>query len=233
LRKQINILNGIHHPNVVGIKEHFDLESALVLILELQEGGEVVNNLISSTDEITEDTARKIIKQILLVVDILHSKNIIHKSLLPQNLLLSKKGSGDIKITGFSLSQETKEDKEVAISGGDPGFLAPELINQQEYGRPVDMWSIGVLTYIFLSGSRPFEDTNIIRLNNKIRQGTFEFPDKEWGKIDQEAKNFVKGLLEVDASKRLTVKQALDHPWLKKSGGASLPHVRANLVNST
>jgi len=229
LKQQINILNSFQHKNIVPLKEHFDVENALVLVLELQEGGELISNLLASIEPYSEESARKIITQVLEVIDFLHSKSIIHKSLLPENILYSKKTGGDIKLTGFSLSQVSKDDKEFGISGGDPGFLAPELISQQEYGRPVDMWCIGVISYILLAGDRPFNDSNTIRLNSKIRQGSFEFPDQNWKSVSQEAKDFVKALLTVDPGKRLTAKQALAHSWIKKSGGNLLPHVKANL----
>jgi len=229
LKQQITILKSAQHKNIVSLKEHFDLEDALVLVLELCEGGDLISQLVSSSDLYTEQTAKNLLTQLLTVLDFLHSKNIIHKALLPENVLFEKKIGHDIKLTGFTLSQVTKDDKEFGVSGGDPSFLAPELISQQEYGRPVDCWSLGVITFLLLSGNRPFNDTNTFKLNSKIRAGSFEFPDKEWKDVSQEAKDFIKALLTVDAGKRLSAKGALGHPWIKKSGGAQLPHVKSNL----
>jgi len=229
LKQQIDILKIAQHTNIVPLQEHFDLENALCLVLELEQGGDLVQHLLNSSDAYTEDSARKLLAQILDVVAFLHSKNIIHKSLLPENILFASKDGANIKLTGFSLSQISKDDKGFGVSGGDPGFLAPELINQQEYGRPVDMWSVGVIAYLLLSGVRPFNDTNTVRLNSKIRQGSFEFPEKEWKDVSQPAKDFVKALLTVEVEKRLTAAQALAHPWIKASGGSPLPSVKANL----
>jgi len=172
-----------------------------------------------------------LVRQILEVLQYLHSKNIIHKSVLPENVLYSKKGGDEIKLTGFSLSQISKDDKEIGVSGGDPGFLAPELISQQEHGRPVDIWSVGVVTYILLCGYRPFVDSNTMRLNAKIRQGEFQFSEKDWKDVSTEAKDMIKGLIAVDPAKRLTAKQALEHAWFKKTGGVALPLVKTNLKN--
>jgi len=225
----VDILKSVQHKNIAVLKEHFEGDQYLVLVLELQEGGELIHHLVGSSEAYTEDSARKNVRQILEVLEYLHSKNIIHKSILPENVLYTKKEGGDIKLTGFSLSQITKDDKELGVSGGDPGFLAPELISQQDYGRPVDLWSVGVITYILLSGYRPFNDTNTVRLNSKIRQAEYQLPEKDWKEVSQEAKDFIKALITVDAGKRLTAKQALDHAWFKKSGGVTLAHVKTNL----
>jgi len=227
----VEILKSVQHKHIIPLKEHFQLEDALCLVLELQDGGELIPNLVASNEVYSEDSARKLVRQILEVLEYLHSNNIIHKSILPENVLYSKKSQDEVKLTGFSLSQVTKDDKELGVSGGDPGFLAPELISQQEYGRPVDLWSAGVVAYILLCGYRPFNDSNNIRLNAKIRQGEFEFPEKDWKEVSQEAKQLVKGLITVDPAKRLTAKQALEHAWFKKSGGVALPHIKDNLKN--
>jgi len=227
----VQILKSVQHKNVVPLKEHFDLDNALCLVLELQEGGDLIPSLVSSSKNYTEASARILVRQILESLEYLHSKNIIHKSVLPENILFSKKDGDEIKLTGFGLSQISKDDKELGVSGGDPGFLAPELISQQEYGRPVDLWSVGVMTYILLCGYRPFSDSNNLRLNTKIRQGEYSFPEKDWNLVSLEAKGLIKSLITVDPSKRLTAKQALEHAWFKNSSNTALPHVKANLKN--
>lgn len=229
LKQQVAILKSVSHKNIAGLKEHFDTEKALCLVLELQEGGELFTRLGLSTAPYTEDVARGIVAQLLEALEYLHGQNIMHKSLIPENILYSTKDGEAIKLVGFSLAQISKDDKEQGVFGGDPGFQAPELISQQAYGKPIDMWSLGVIGYILLCGTRPFHDSNNMRLNMKIREAQYELPEDKWKEISTEAKDLLRHLMCVDVSKRLTAKSAREHPWFKKSGGAALPHVRSNL----
>jgi len=200
----------------------------------MQKGKELIPQLIgevgnNNTKNYSENSARIIVAQLLDVVQYLHSLSIVHKAILPENILLGD--SGEIKLVGFNLSQLTKQDDEHGIFGGDPSFQAPELINQQGYGRPVDLWSVGIIAYILLCGYCPFKDSNTMRLYSKIRQGSFEFKDQEWKEVSAAAKELIKKLLCVDPAKRLSATEAKMHNWIKTTAKSALPNVLPNLKN--
>jgi len=113
---------------------------------------------------------------------------------------------------------------------GDPAFHPPEILDSKPHGPEVDLWQLGIFAYALLSGKQAFKDKNIFLLNAKIRKGEFDFPDSEWKSVSQEAKDFIKGLINIDPTKRFTSKQALDHAFFKKIDGSSLPNVKKNLA---
>jgi len=166
-------------------------------------------------------------KQLLEAVKYLHSKDILHLAIVPQNILIQ---TGSIKLAGFTSSQIGKGEKETGISSGDPAFQAPEILGQQGFGKPADVWSVGVFAFLLLSGSLPFKDNNKIRLNNKIRQGKYEFVESEWKSVSSQAKEFIQKLLVVDPSQRLSAEKALQQKWIVDSGGIELPGVRERFV---
>jgi len=228
LRHQVDILKSLSHKNICPLKEVFDNDEALCLVLELEHGGDLISRL-NKLPSYTEDHARRIIHELLEGIHYLHSKDIIHKQIVPENILFPTKDSDQIKLGGFTLAQVSKGDNEIGISGGDPAFQAPEIIQQQGYGRAVDLWSVGIIAYILLSGSRPFKDNNTMRLYSKIRQGSYEMAPNDWKNVSGEAQEFVKHLISVEPAKRLTAEKALNHPWMKGHGGAPLPKVVENL----
>lgn len=228
LKRSTDILKQLDHKNIVKLVESVDIGNALCLVMELHLGEDIFVALSEDPSKpYTEDTARKIVTQLLDAIKYLHQKNIVQGGIMPGNILFSSKGSSDVKLVGFTLSHDVKDEE--ILSGGDAAFQAPEVINQQSWGKEIDLWQIGIIAYILFSGHAPFQDSNVIRLYSKIRQGKYELPDSDWNNVSNEAKNFVQSLLTVDKEKRLTAEQALEHPWIKGSGGKDLPNVRKNL----
>eukprot|EP01118_Nematostelium_gracile_P014414 TRINITY_DN5608_c0_g1_i1.p1 TRINITY_DN5608_c0_g1~~TRINITY_DN5608_c0_g1_i1.p1 ORF type:complete len:169 (+),score=46.85 TRINITY_DN5608_c0_g1_i1:663-1169(+) len=162
------------------------------------------------------------IRSVLETVHFIHSKDIIHKNISPENILRS---GNSVKLTGFSLAETAG--KEGGISG-DLAFQAPELVSQSDYGKSVDIWSVGVTTFVLLSGKRPFDDASHIKLKSIINDGKFEF-GQEFSGVSNEAKDFVKSLLNKEPSKRPTAASALEHSWFKSNSDAELPIAKANL----
>jgi len=212
LLEQVQILQKLQHENIVLFKQYFDLEAAFCIVLELC-GVDIISKLKTSSNY-SELNARDIILQVVKAVGYMHDNGVTHRELVPENILFSNSDDlSGIKIVGFNFAVFIT-DKEITTSPY-PSYQAPEVIDQKQFGPEVDMWQVGILTYILLSGNHPFSDTNTMRLYSKIRQAKFDLPDAEWSVITNDAKSFVKSLLCVDSAKRLTAKQALEHQWMK------------------
>ncbi|PRP73175.1 calcium/calmodulin-dependent protein kinase type 1D-like [Planoprotostelium fungivorum] len=226
LKRQVEVLSTVSHPNVAKLLYHLETPKILALVLELSEGG-AVDHWMGNRANHDESQARNIVSQVLSALSYLHSNSIIHKSVLPDNIVLSADGKV-AKLVGFTLSEKNST-QEQSISGGHPSYQAPEMINRQPIGNSVDIWALGCVTYFLLCGYAPFEDTNNMRLNAKIRQGNYQFNGEDWSSVSAEGQQFVRSLLVVDANARPTAQAALSHPWLKSTSAAALPRISANI----
>ena len=216
LRSEVEILLKLRHPNIVQAFDFFEEVPQFYVILEYIDGGELFDRIVKKTFY-NEKEARDLVFIVLTAIKYLHDKNIVHRDLKPENLLLtSKSDDANIKIADFGFA--TKVDGlSLTAQLGTPGYIAPEILTKKPYGKPVDMWSFGVILYILLGGYPPFHDENQKRLFTKIRNGDYQFHPEYWGGVSEEAKDLIRGLLTVDMKRRLTVDQALAHPWLKRS----------------
>ncbi|XP_069968410.1 calcium/calmodulin-dependent protein kinase type 1 isoform X3 [Bactrocera oleae] len=181
-------------------------------------GGELFDRIVEK-GSYTEKDASDLIRQILEAVDYMHEQGVVHRDLKPENLLYySPNNDSKIMISDFGLSK--MEDSGImATACGTPGYVAPEVLAQKPYGKAVDVWSIGVISYILLCGYPPFYDENDANLFAQILKGEFEFDSPYWDEISESAKNFIQNLMCVNVDKRYTCKQALAHPWI--SGNAA------------
>lgn len=216
LRSEVQILLKLRHPNIVQAFDFFEETQQFYVILEYIDGGELFDRIVKKTFY-NEKEARDLVQIVLTAIKYLHDQNIVHRDLKPENLLLtSKSDDANIKIADFGFA--TKVDGlSLTAQLGTPGYIAPEILCKKPYGKPVDMWSFGVILYILLGGYPPFHDENQKRLFNKIRNGDYQFHPEYWGGVSEEAKDLIRGLLTVDMKRRLTVDQALAHPWLQRS----------------
>jgi calcium/calmodulin-dependent protein kinase I len=182
-------------------------------------GGELFDRIVEK-GMYTEKDASELVQQILTAVDYLHKSDIVHRDLKPENLLYySPAEDSKIMISDFGLSRMGENVDELATACGTPGYVAPEVLRRQKYGKPVDCWSIGVISYILLCGYPPFYDENDAKLYKQIMKGEYEFDSPYWDDISASAKEFITHLLQIDPSKRYSCEQALAHPWI--SGGAA------------
>lgn len=219
LKNEIAVLKTAKHPNIVLLEEEYSDKNKVYLVLELVTGGELFDRIVEK-GMYTEKDASELVQQILTAVDYLHKSDIVHRDLKPENLLYySPAEDSKIMISDFGLSRMGENVDELATACGTPGYVAPEVLRRQKYGKPVDCWSIGVISYILLCGYPPFYDENDAKLYKQIMKGEYEFDSPYWDDISVSAKEFITHLLQIDPSKRYSCEQALAHPWI--SGGAA------------
>merc|ERR1719159_518071 len=189
------------------------------LVAELCEGGELYNR-IEQKQYYSEKDGKILVRNLLEAVAYIHGKGIMHRDLKPENILLvSKSSDTDIKISDFGLAKMSKDfphrlPRSHSICGSD-FYLAPEVVKQEEYGREIDIWSVGVITYVLLNGSLPFFHNVLHKLYRQIVERDLSFPEQQWSKVSKGAQDFILRLLQVRAGDRLTAEQALNHPWLR------------------
>ncbi|XP_044574741.1 calcium/calmodulin-dependent protein kinase type 1 isoform X4 [Cotesia glomerata] len=218
LENEIKVLRRLTHPNIVQLLETFEDKHKVYLVMELVTGGELFDRIVEK-GSYTEKDASGLIRQVLEAVDYMHEQGVVHRDLKPENLLYySPDEDSKIMISDFGLSK--MEDSGImATACGTPGYVAPEVLAQRPYGKAVDVWSIGVISYILLCGYPPFYDENDANLFAQILKGEFEFDSPYWDDISDSAKDFIHKLMCVKVEDRYTCKQALAHPWI--SGNAA------------
>eukprot|EP01025_Chloroclados_australasicus_P018255 TRINITY_DN1946_c0_g2_i2.p1 TRINITY_DN1946_c0_g2~~TRINITY_DN1946_c0_g2_i2.p1 ORF type:complete len:675 (-),score=121.75 TRINITY_DN1946_c0_g2_i2:1748-3772(-) len=230
--KEIDILCGLEHENVVYLKEYFEENNKVYLITELLLGGELLEAVIER-GTYSEADARTCFVQLLRGIRYLHQHKIVHRDLKLENLLLAAPDDiTHVKIADFGLAKKVAEQQMQTICGT-PQYVAPEIImgnRDLEYGPAVDMWSAGVVLFILLGGYPPFYHESEAVLFEIIRKGLFKFDDPVWEEVSDQAKDLISKLLVVNPNKRLSAGEALQHPWL---GGvlsqSNLKGVRENM----
>ncbi|CAI9730550.1 calmodulin-dependent kinase type 1-like [Octopus vulgaris] len=219
LENEIQVLRRLKHPNIVQLLDVFEDKQRVFLVMELVTGGELFDRIVEK-GSYTERDASALIKQVLEGVDYMHERGVVHRDLKPENLLYySAADDSKIMISDFGLSK-TEESGIMATACGTPGYVAPEVLAQQPYGKEVDCWSIGVIAYILLCGYPPFYDEHDAELFRQILRAEYEFDSPYWDEISKSATDFIKNLMCKDATMRYTCKQALAHPWI--SGNTAL-----------
>jgi len=221
--EEINILRVLgNHPSIIQLVDLDEsMPNSIRLVLELCEGGELFDR-IQQKQYYPEHEARLLIKNVLEAVAFIHGKGIMHRDLKPENILLKSKVSNtDIKISDVGLAKISKDfprrlPRSHSICGSD-FYLAPEVIKQEEYGREIDIWSVGVVCYVVLSGSLPFFHNVLHKLYRQIVERDLSFPETAWKSVAKGAQDFILRLLQVRPGDRLTAEQSMNHPWLRNS----------------
>uniref|UniRef100_A0A8C1M1G9 Calcium/calmodulin-dependent protein kinase type IV n=2 Tax=Cyprinus carpio TaxID=7962 RepID=A0A8C1M1G9_CYPCA len=215
VRTEIGVLLRLSHPNIIRLKEIFETEMEIFLILELVTGGELFDRIVER-GYYSERDAAHVIKQILEAVAYLHENGVVHRDLKPENLLYADLSiDAPLKIADFGLSKIIDEQVTMKTVCGTPGYCAPEILRGNAYGPEVDMWSVGVILYILLCGFEPFFDPRGDQyMYSRILNCDYEFVSPWWDEVSLNAKDLVSKLIVLDPHKRLTVKQALEHPWV-------------------
>jgi calcium/calmodulin-dependent protein kinase I len=214
LRREIAIMKKVDHTNILRLKEIYEDGAKVYIVMELVEGSELFDRIVDK-GYYSEKNAINIVNQILSAVEYLHSQGIAHRDLKPENLLCSGSDESEIvKIADFGLSKIFNDEEELRTSCGTPGYVAPEVLMCESYDKSVDMWGIGIITYILLAGYPPFYAENDIALFEKIMNAEYDFEDDCWDDVSELAKDFIKHLLVKEASSRYTAEEAIRHPWL-------------------
>ncbi|XP_062608941.1 calcium/calmodulin-dependent protein kinase type IV-like [Saccostrea cucullata] len=215
INSEIGILLKLKHKNVIRLKEIYESPTDIYLILELVKGGELFDRIVNR-GYYSEKDASKAVQQMLVAVKYLHENEVVHRDLKPENLLYEDlTDESNLKVADFGLSKIIEREVTMNTVCGTPGYCAPEVLAGRPYSYPVDMWSIGVITYILLCGYEPFYSENERTMYKKILKAEYEFHAPFWNNISENAKDFVRKMLQLDPKKRLTEVQALNHKWVQ------------------
>ena len=217
LQTEIDILKQMDHPNVVKLVDVFEDERHWCLVMELMKGGELFD-MILEKDHFSEAEAREATRALVDAIQYCHSLGVVHRDIKPENLLLESKDMGisSLKMADFGLARMLPEEHSTASTTcGTPGYVAPEVLMQKPYGKACDIWGIGVVTFILLSGTPPFYEEDNFALFEQIKNCDYEFDEEVWKDVSAEAKDFVSKILVADPKKRMTSEQIFQHPWMK------------------
>ncbi|KAK7333888.1 hypothetical protein VNO80_30669 [Phaseolus coccineus] len=220
VRREVEIMHHLsRQPNIVELKGAYEDKQSVHLVMELCAGGELFDRIIAK-GHYTERAAASLLRTIVQIVHTFHSMGVIHRDLKPENfLLLNKDENAPLKATDFGLSVFFKEGETFKDIVGSAYYIAPEVL-KRKYGPEVDIWSVGVMLYILLSGVPPFWAESEHGIFNAILRGHVDFTSDPWPSISPSAKDLVSNMLNSDPAERLTAAQVLDHPWIKEDGEA-------------
>jgi len=215
MRAEIEISMKLKHENLIRVEDIFETGSHVFVIMEMMQGGELFDYVIEHSN-LKESEACAIIKQVANALKFMHDNGIIHRDLKPENVMLSKKPDGKrrkkpfIKIIDFGMSKALSPGRNAQSCLGTPGYMAPEVLEHKDYTASVDMYSLGVVSYILLAGYMPLQTA----------EGTWHsrviYPAEEWAEVSEDAKDFINRLVTYDPNKRMTAVEALQHKWLSK-----------------
>ncbi|KAG4402373.1 hypothetical protein AAZX31_02G172200 [Glycine max] len=234
VRREVEIMRHLpKHPNVVSLKDTYEDDDAVHLVMELCEGGELFDRIVAR-GHYTERAATTVTRTIVEVVKVCHEHGVMHRDLKPENFLFgNKKETAPLKVIDFGLSVLFKPGERFNEIVGSPYYMAPEVL-KRNYGPEIDIWSAGVILYILLCGVPPFWAETEQGVAQAIIRSIVDFKREPWPKVSDNAKDLVKKMLDPDPKRRLTAQEVLDHPWLqneKKAPNVSLGEtVRSRLM---
>ncbi|XP_024028968.1 CDPK-related protein kinase isoform X2 [Morus notabilis] len=224
VRREVKILRALTgHSNLVQFYEAFEDSDNVYIVMELCEGGELLDRILSRGGKYTEDDAKAVMAQILKVVAFCHLQGVVHRDLKPENFLYTTKDENSmLKAIDFGLSDFVKPDEKLNDIVGSAYYVAPEVLHRA-YSTEADVWSVGVIAYILLCGSRPFWARTESGIFRAVLKAGPSFDEQPWPSLSLEAKDFVKRLLNKDPRKRMTAAQALSHPWIRNYNDVKVP----------
>jgi len=232
LHKEIDIMRKFQHPFVVGLVEVYSDKKKICLVIDLCTGGHLLERM-ANKKLYTEQDAARIVYQLADVCKAMHEIGVIHRDLKPENILFAThEADSPIKVTDFGLSKfvDNAWTKNLKTPCGTPAYVAPEVLLRKGYNNMCDLWSVGVILYLLVSGYPPFYGSDLNKLCRRIVKGSYDFLPKPFKNVSDDAKNVINGLLKVKSDVRLTAHQLLDNPWVK--GGApadDLPDTKEGL----
>ncbi|XP_002170610.2 calcium/calmodulin-dependent protein kinase type II subunit alpha isoform X1 [Hydra vulgaris] len=231
LEREAKICRMLKHPNIVRLHASIPEDGVHYLVFDLVTGGELFEDIVAR-EYYSESDASHVIQQILESVLHCHQNNIVHRDLKPENLLLASKEKGAaVKLADFGLAVECDNKNVWHGFAGTPGYLSPEVLRREPYGKPVDIWACGVILYILLVGYPPFWDEDQHRLYAQIKAAAYDYPSPEWDTVTKEAKELIDSMLTLDVKKRVTAAEALKHPWISDRHACASTFHRQETIN--
>ncbi|XP_055262228.1 myosin light chain kinase family member 4 isoform X2 [Moschus berezovskii] len=214
VKNEISVMNQLDHVNLIQLYDAFESKNDIVLVMEYVDGGELFDRIIDDNCTLTELDAILFIRQICEGIRHMHQMYILHLDLKPENILCVNRDTKQIKIIDFGLARRYKPREKLKVNFGTPEFLAPEVVNYDFVSFPTDMWSVGVITYMLLSGLSPFLGDDDAETLNNILACRWDLEDQEFQDVSEEAREFISKLLIKEKSWRISASEALKHPWL-------------------
>ncbi|XP_017206004.1 myosin light chain kinase family member 4 isoform X1 [Oryctolagus cuniculus] len=214
VKNEISVMNQLDHVNLIQLYDAFESKNDIVLVLEYVDGGELFDRIIDENYNLTELDTILFVKQICEGIRHMHQMYILHLDLKPENILCVNRDAKQIKIIDFGLARRYKPREKLKVNFGTPEFLAPEVVNYDFVSFPTDMWSVGVIAYMLLSGLSPFLGDNDAETLNNILACRWDLEDEEFQDVSEEAREFISKLLIKEKSWRISASEALKHPWL-------------------
>lgn len=233
---ELELLQNMKHPHIVKFVDWFESRDKYYIVTELATGGELFDR-ICEQGKFTEKDASQTIKQVLSAVDYLHSKDVVHRDLKPENLLyLTREPQSDLVLADFGIAKMLDSKSEVLNTmAGSFGYAAPEVMQKKGHGKPVDMWSMGVITYTLLCGYAPFRSENLPDLIEECTNSRVVFHERYWKDVSDDAKDFILGLLTPNPDARWSSGDALKHKWLIGDSATEhnlLPEIKAYMAKA-
>ncbi|XP_012555996.2 myosin light chain kinase, smooth muscle [Hydra vulgaris] len=226
--REVDIMNKLCHDKIIQFIESFESEKYLIIVMELVDGKELFEKVLEDDFQLSEKKVAECIRQILIALNHMHEKNIVHLDLKPENILCydskiqltiqnADNTSEEVKIIDFGSSRELRKGIQESVLCGTPEYVAPEVIAYDPISLKTDIWSVGVITYVLLSGNSPFlGDTDVETMSN-VTEGKIDFEEdcESFESVTEDAKQFIIDCLKIDPRKRISVSEALNHKWLK------------------
>ncbi|XP_046905482.1 myosin light chain kinase family member 4 isoform X2 [Hypomesus transpacificus] len=233
VKNEIQVMNQLNHANLIQLYAAFESRHDIILVMEYVDGGELFDRIIDENYNLTELDTVLFIRQISEGLQYMHKMYILHLDLKPENILCVSRVTNKIKIIDFGLARRYKPREKLRVNFGTPEFLAPEVINYEFVSFPTDMWSLGVITYMLLSGLSPFLGDDDNETLNNILACQWNFEEEEFTEISEEAKDFITRLLIKSKSWRMSAAESLRHPWLSDHSLHYRLHQKKNKCHST
>lgn len=216
VEREVEIMNSLQHHLIIQLYAAYEYQKMMCVVLELVEGGELFDRVIDDDFVLTEKVCTVFVRQVCEAMQFIHRNNILHLDLKPENILCLTKEGNRIKIIDFGLARKFDPDKKLQILFGTPEFVAPEVVNFDSISYGTDMWSVGVICYVLLSGLSPFMGETDIQTMANVTIAKYDFDDEAFSNVSSEALDFITKLLVKDISARMSAAECLEHNWLKR-----------------